>query len=133
MAHYDRDTVEDLKLIKLDLLSVRGLAAISETRKKLRARSIPAQDKRAYELLKKAQTIGCFQVESPAMMNLLRRMRPENIYELTQALALIRPGPTESGMKESLLRMREGKPFPAMASWTESFLRQEAFFSTRSR
>jgi DNA-directed DNA polymerase III PolC len=109
MAHYDRDAVEDLKLIKLDLLSVRGLAAISETRKKLQARSIPAQDKRAYELLNKAQTIGCFQVESPAMMNLLRRMRPENIYELTQALALIRPGPTESGMKESLLRMREGK------------------------
>ena len=110
MSHYDRDAVEDLKLIKLDLLSVRGLAAISETRKKLRVRNIPAHDGKTYELLKKAQTIGCFQVESPAMMNLLRRMRPENIYELTQALALIRPGPTESGMKESLLRMREGKP-----------------------
>jgi len=42
-------------------------------------------------------------------LNLLRRMKPENIYEVTQALALIRPGPTESGMKESLLRLREGK------------------------
>ena len=107
MSHYDRDAVEDLKLIKLDLLSVRGLAAISETREKLRLRSIPAQEAKTYRLLQTAQTIGCFQVESPAMMNLLRRMKPENIYELTQALALIRPGPTESGMKEALLRARE--------------------------
>jgi DNA polymerase-3 subunit alpha/error-prone DNA polymerase len=110
MAHYDRDAVEDLKLIKLDLLSVRGLAAISETKKKLDIKNIPPDDARTYSVLQKAKTIGCFQVESPAMMNLLRRMRPENVYDLTQALALIRPGPTESGMKENLLRQREGRP-----------------------
>ncbi len=110
MSHYDRDAVEDLKLIKLDLLSVRGLAAISETKRMLNIRNIPPQDRKAYDLLKRGQTIGCFQVESPAMMNLLRRMKPENVYELTQALALIRPGPTESGMKEALLRSREGRP-----------------------
>lgn len=109
MSHFDRDAVEDLKLIKLDLLSVRGLAAISGTRAKLNLKVIPQQDAKSYNLLKQAQTIGCFQVESPAMMNLLRRMKPETIYELTQALALIRPGPTESGMKEALLRSREGK------------------------
>jgi len=109
MAHYDRNAVEDLKLIKLDLLSVRGLAAISGTMQKLKLRDIPPGDEKTYSLLKKAQTIGCFQVESPAMMNLLRRMKPENVYELTQALALIRPGPTESGMKETLLRGREGR------------------------
>ena len=110
MSQYDRDAVEDLKLIKLDLLSVRGLAAISGTKKMLKIRSIPPQDPKAFNLLRRAQTIGCFQVESPAMMNLLRRMKPENVFELTQALALIRPGPTESGMKEALLRSREGKP-----------------------
>ena len=110
MSHFDRDAVEDLKLIKLDLLSIRGLAAISETTKTLKIKTIPPQDKKAYSLLKTAQTIGCFQVESPAMMNLLRRMKPDNVYELTQALALIRPGPTESGMKEALLRSREGRP-----------------------
>jgi DNA-directed DNA polymerase III PolC len=110
MAQYDRDAVEDLKLIKLDLLSVRGLAAISETKKRLNIKNIPPKDAKTYSVLQKAQTIGCFQVESPAMMNLLRRMRPENVYELTQALALIRPGPTESGMKGSLLRQREGRP-----------------------
>jgi DNA-directed DNA polymerase III PolC len=107
MSHFDRDAVEDLKLIKLDLLSVRGLTAISETKEKLDLRSIPPGDAKAYKLLQTAQTIGCFQVESPAMMNLLRRMKPETIFDLTQALALIRPGPTESGMKEALLRARE--------------------------
>jgi len=109
MSHFDRDAVEDLKLIKLDLLSVRGLAAISSTRKTLGLRSIPPQDGPTFRRLQKAETIGCFQVESPAMMNLLRRMRPETIYDLIQALALIRPGPTESGMKQTLLRGREGK------------------------
>jgi len=107
MSHFDRDAVEDLKLIKLDRLSLRGLAAISETKERLSLRSIPPDDAKTYKMLQTAQTIGCFQVESPAMMNLLRRMKPENIYELTQALALIRPGPTESGMKEALLRARE--------------------------
>ncbi len=110
MSQYDRDAVEDLKLIKLDLLSVRGLAAISETKRMLHIRAIPPQDKKTYSLLREGRTIGCFQVESPAMMNLLRRMKPETIFELTQALALIRPGPTESGMKEALLRSREGRP-----------------------
>jgi len=110
MSHFDRDAVEDLKLIKLDLLSVRGLAAISETRKALHLKDPPREDKKTFGRLQRAETIGCFQVESPAMMNLLRRMKPGSIPDLTQALALIRPGPTESGMKETLLRGREGRP-----------------------
>ena len=109
MSHYDRDAVEDLKLIKLDLLSVRGLAAVSAAKARLGLAAIPPGDPKAFALLKQARTIGCFQVESPAMMNLLRRMKPGDIHDLTAALALIRPGPTESGMKESLLRGREGR------------------------
>jgi DNA polymerase III alpha subunit len=109
MSHFDRDAVEDLKLIKLDLLSVRGLAAISGTKKAVDLKDIPWQDGPTFRRLQRAETIGCFQVESPAMMNLLRRMRPASIDDLTQALALIRPGPTESGMKQTLLRSREGK------------------------
>jgi DNA-directed DNA polymerase III PolC len=109
MSHYDRDAVEDLKLIKLDLLSVRGLAAISGTRENISVDQIPLTDKAAFSRLQQAGTIGCFQVESPAMMNLLRRMKPADIQDLTAALALIRPGPTESGMKQALLRERCGK------------------------
>jgi len=110
MAHFDRDAVEDLKLIKLDLLSVRGLAAISQTKESLGLRNLPPRDAKVGGLLRGGRTIGCFQVESPAMMNLLRRMKPESVRDLVQALALIRPGPTESGMKEALLRSREGRP-----------------------
>ncbi|MBN2200044.1 MAG: DNA polymerase III subunit alpha [Candidatus Aminicenantes bacterium] len=109
MSHYDRDAVEDLKLIKLDLLSVRGLAAVSQAKTSLGLRGIPAHDPKAAALLRSARTVGCFQVESPAMMNLLRRMKPGDVRDLVQALALIRPGPTESGMKEALLRSREGR------------------------
>ncbi|MEN6309910.1 MAG: hypothetical protein ABFD80_00060, partial [Acidobacteriota bacterium] len=106
MTHFDKDAVEDLRLIKLDLLSVRGLAAISETKAKVRLKTVPAGDAQTYAALRTARTVGCFQVESPAMMNLLRRMKPADIFEITQALALVRPGPTESGMKEALLRRR---------------------------
>jgi len=109
MTHFDKDAVEDLRLIKLDLLSVRGLAAISETKAKIRLKTVPAGDAKTYAALRTARTIGCFQVESPAMMNLLRRMKPADIFEITQALALVRPGPTESGMKEALLRRRSGE------------------------
>jgi len=109
MTHFDKDAVEDLRLIKLDLLSVRGLAAISETKEALKLRTIPPDDPATYAMLRSARTVGCFQVESPAMMNLLRRMRPADIHEITQALALVRPGPTESGMKEALLRRRGGR------------------------
>jgi len=106
MTHFDKDAVEDLRLIKLDLLSVRGLAAISETKEKLELRTLPPGDAATYAAIRAARTVGCFQVESPAMMNLLRRMKPADIHEITQALALVRPGPTESGMKEALLRRR---------------------------
>ncbi len=110
MCQYDKNVVEDLRLIKLDLLSVRGLAAVSETKEALGIRSIPPGDAAVYRMLGEARAIGCFQVESPAMTNLLRRMKPKDVFELTQALALVRPGPTESGMKEALLRAREGRP-----------------------
>jgi DNA polymerase III alpha subunit len=109
MTHFDKDAVEDLRLIKLDLLSVRGLAAVSETKEKLKLRTLPPGDAATYVALRAARTVGCFQVESPAMMNLLRRMKPVDIHEITQALALVRPGPTESGMKGALLRRRSGR------------------------
>ena len=109
MCHFDRDAVEDLKLIKLDLLSVRGLAAISGARKGLNIKKIPWDDKKSFVLLSQSKTIGCFQVESPAMMNLLSRMKPDSIYELTQALALIRPGPAQSGTKQAVLQARQGR------------------------
>jgi len=116
MTHFDKDAVEDLRLIKLDLLSVRGLAAISETKEKLKLKTLPPGDAATYATLRAARTVGCFQVESPAMMNLLRRMKPVDIHEITQALALVRPGPTESGMKEALLRRRSGRGRPGASA-----------------
>ena len=134
MSHYDRDAVEDLKLIKLDLLSVRGLAAISETKTRSACGRSPPDDPAAFALLKKARTIGCFQVESPAMMNLLRRMKPANIRDLTQALALIRPGPDRE-RDEGGPAPRPGGPGRSapIRSWTGSCRRRAGSCSTRSR
>jgi DNA-directed DNA polymerase III PolC len=129
MTHFDKDAVEDLRLIKLDLLSVRGLAAISETKEKLKLRTLPPGDAATYATLRAARTVGCFQVESPAMMNLLRRMRPTDIHEITQALALVRPGPTESGMKEALLRRRSGRGRPGPAKPGDAYPGDDAFLA----
>ena len=129
MTHFDKDAVEDLRLIKLDLLSVRGLAAISETKEKLRLRTLPSGDAATYAALRAARTVGCFQVESPAMMNLLRRMKPVDIHEITQALALVRPGPTESGMKEALLRRRSGRRGPGIRARPRYSPHDDAFLA----
>ena len=111
-CHFDKETVEDFGLIKLDLLSVRGLKLISECMRETGVREFPESDERVYAALSEGDTIGCFQIESPGMMALLRRMKPRNLKELSFALALIRPGPTESGMKELYLAIREGKRKP---------------------
>ncbi len=111
-CHFDKDTVEDLKLMKLDLLSVRGLRVISECMKQAHISELPEADEDVYRILSKGETIGCFQIESPGMMALLKRMKPRNLKELSFALALIRPGPTECGMKELYLSVRENKRSP---------------------
>jgi DNA-directed DNA polymerase III PolC len=109
MAPFDKYAAEDMKLIKLDLLSVRGLSAIGKTMEAVGIGDIPQNDSETYKLISSGKTIGCFQIESPGMMALLRRMKPKNLSELASALALIRPGPTESGMKENFLKIKGGK------------------------
>jgi len=112
MTHLDKETVEDLKLIKLDLLSVRGLSVIKETMERAGIENIPQGDEETYSFIGEGKTIGCAQIESPGMIALLRRMKPKNLNELAAALALIRPGPTEVGMKRDFLLIRERRKEP---------------------
>lgn len=109
MTHFDRESVEEIGIIKIDLLGVRGLSTISETIKNLGIKDIPYHDERTFELIKRGDTIGCFQIESPAMIDLLRKIKPRSISELADALALIRPGPTESGMKRGMIKIKNGE------------------------
>ncbi len=94
MTHLDKESVEEIGIIKIDLLGVRGLSTISETIKRLKIKEIPYYDSKTFDLMGRGETIGCFQIESPAMVDLLRKIKPK---------CIIRPGPTASGIKRGWL------------------------------
>ncbi len=104
----DMYQAEKLGLIKIDILGQRGLAVIVDCRKEVeRSRgkpfTVPDDDPATYDLLQSGKTIGVFQIESPGLRALLRDLRPQRLNDITLALALIRPGASDSGMKKVFL------------------------------
>jgi error-prone DNA polymerase len=71
--------------------------------------TIPAEDPRTYAMIRKADTIGVFQIESRAQMSMLPRMKPRTFYDLVIEVAIVRPGPIQGDMVHPYLRRREGK------------------------
>ncbi|HET6201295.1 MAG TPA: DNA polymerase III subunit alpha [Planctomycetota bacterium] len=128
VAQFDKDGVEALGLVKMDLLGNRGLSTVTDCAARLRARrvaidleAIPEDDPSTAHLLREGRTIGCFQIESPGMRNLLRQLDATTMDRAIQAVALIRPGPAASGMKERFVRRALGLepvevPDPRLAS-----------------
>ena len=116
ISQLDKDGVEAIGLVKIDLLGNRAVSTIQETVNlvaaldgyRLDPEAVPDGDPAAGELLRSARTIGVNQLESPAMRHLLRMMRPRGIADVMQALALIRPGAAGEGMKEAFIRRRRG-------------------------
>ena len=113
---WDKDTVERLKIFKLDLLGVRGFEVIAPLALK---GEVDHSDSAVWERIQKAQTVGCFQLESPLARENLLKARPSSLEELAIAVAIIRPGPARSGMKQAYLEHRPachpllGQLFPA--------------------
>jgi DNA polymerase III alpha subunit len=113
---WDKDTVERLRIFKLDLLGVRGFEVIAPLALK---GEVDSGDSAVWQLINKAQTVGCFQLESPLSRENLLNARPANLTELAIAVAIIRPGPARSGMKQAYLECRPachpllGQLFPA--------------------
>ena len=127
VTQYDMHGVEDTGLVKIDLLGNRGLAVIADTARDARTfheheidlDSLAEDDERAATLLREGRTLGCFQVESPAMRNLVVRMDAHTQEDAMIALSLVRPGPAGSGMKDAYVRRRRGEEatpalFPAI-------------------
>lgn len=116
VTQMDKDGVEDIGLVKLDLLGNRSLSTIRGACQLVRERhnlsvdveTIPADDPQTIETLQAANTIGCNQLESPAMRHLLRAIRPNSLRDIMKALALIRPGAASLGMKDAFLRRQRG-------------------------
>ena len=116
VVQWDKDSIEDAGLIKIDLLSLRTLGAIEEALAHIRAQRgldldldhLPLDDPAVYELLQRADTVGCFQVESRAQAQMLPKLRPTRFEDIVVGVALIRPGPIQGGMVHPYLRRRQG-------------------------
>jgi error-prone DNA polymerase len=119
VIQWDKDDLESLGLLKVDCLALGMLSAIRRTLDMvsvLRGRrvemcDIPREDPATYEMIRHADTIGVFQIESRAQMSMLPRLKPKNFYDLVIEVAIVRPGPIEGGMVHPYLRRREGKEF----------------------
>ncbi len=115
ITQYDMYSIDDLGLVKIDLLGQRGLSTIEEardmieTKMKRRPKYFPDHDSTTAELLQLGKTIGVFQIESPGLRALLISMKVKCINDLTLALSLIRPGASESGMKRIFLERLFGR------------------------
>ncbi len=115
VTQYDKDAVEAVGLVKMDLLGNRALTVIDDTRRLLHRRGVevrlrdqPENEPHTARVLREGRTLGCFQVESPGMRNLLQQIAAEDLDATIQAVALIRPGPAGSGMKDSFIARARG-------------------------
>jgi len=117
ITQYDMHPIEDLGLVKMDLLGQRSLSVIDDTVKAVRHRhgvevdieALPADDEATMQLFRTGATIGCFQVESPGMRQLLQKLRADNFEIITAASSVIRPGPADTGMAAAFILRYLGK------------------------
>ncbi|UCD55813.1 MAG: DNA polymerase III subunit alpha [Candidatus Omnitrophota bacterium] len=107
-------SLEKIGLLKMDFLGLRTLTVINETIKIVKRtrkididiEKIPLDDKKTFELLIRAESIGIFQLESSGMRDLLKKLKPEKFEEIIAILALFRPGPMGSGMLDDFIRRK---------------------------
>ena len=112
IIQWDKDDLEALGLLKVDVLGLGMLTAIRKTLSllggSLRMADIPQDDPATYAMLQRADSVGVFQVESRAQMSMLPRFKPANFYDLVVEIAIVRPGPIQGDMVHPYLRRRSG-------------------------
>ena len=118
---WDKDDIDALGLMKIDVLALGMLTCIAKSFALMKQHELGEQtlevdidssDPAVYAMLGKGDSIGVFQVESRAQMNMLPRLKPVNLYDLTVQVAIVRPGPIEGDMVHPYLRRRcDGEPF----------------------
>jgi error-prone DNA polymerase len=116
VVQWDKDDCADLGIIKVDLLGLGMLAALEDaisllhkTGVEIDLAHLPQDDPKVYAMLRRADTVGVFQVESRAQMATLPRMKPERFYDLVVEVAIIRPGPIAGQMVHPYLARRAGR------------------------
>ncbi|MFL5305469.1 MAG: DNA polymerase III subunit alpha [Polyangia bacterium] len=117
VVQWDKDDCADMGLVKVDLLGLGMMAVLADAfpliarheGKTLDCAKLPADDPKVYAMLRAADTVGVFQVESRAQMATLPRMKPERFYDLVVEVAIIRPGPIVGKMVNPYLERRTGR------------------------
>jgi len=117
VTQYDKEDIEQLGLVKIDLLSLRTLGVISDALTRIERDtgqrpdldSLPHDDPEVYRSIQAADTVGMFQIESRAQMQSLPKARPERFEDLVVQVAIIRPGPVQGNAVHPYLRRRAGE------------------------
>ncbi|WP_411106322.1 DNA polymerase III subunit alpha [Streptomyces sp. cmx-4-9] len=131
MSQFDKDDVEELGLLKLDVLGVRMQSAMAHAVAEIRRGTgraldlddpaqVPPGDPATYELIRSAETLGCFQIESPGQRDLVGRLQPATFGDLVVDISLFRPGPVAADMVRPFIEARHGRaparfPHPDLA------------------
>jgi len=120
VIEWDKDDIDALKFMKVDVLGClrRAFTLIEQQggtvgmdmagRPAMDIASIPAEDPATYAMIRRADTVGTFQIESRAQMAMLPRLKPTTFYDLVVQVAIVRPGPIQGDMVHPYLRRREG-------------------------
>jgi error-prone DNA polymerase len=115
VIQWDKDDLEELGLMKVDILALgmlsmlrRGLELVGQRHGTVfEMQDIPHDDPATYRMIRAADTVGVFQIESRAQMSMLPRMKPRRFYDLVIQVAIVRPGPIQGGMVHPYLKRRE--------------------------
>ena len=116
VVQWDKDDLNDLGLLKVDLLALGMLTALKRAFALMNGYrgthyslgELPAEDPKVYDMMCRADTIGVFQIESRAQMAMLPRLKPRCYYDLVIEVAIVRPGPIQGDMVHPYLRRRSG-------------------------
>lgn len=114
---WDKDDIDALGILKVDVLALGMLTCIrkcldllqSHHQRPLELATVPREDPETYAMLRKGDSLGVFQVESRAQMNMLPRLRPREFYDLVIQVAIVRPGPIQGDMVHPYLKRRRGE------------------------
>ncbi|MBO9198240.1 error-prone DNA polymerase [Rhizobium sp. 16-449-1b] len=117
IIEWDKDDIEALKMMKVDVLAIGMLTCMAKSFDLLKQHKdidldlarVPNEDPATYEMIRRADTLGTFQIESRAQMAMLPRLKPRTFYDLVIQVAIVRPGPIQGDMVHPYLRRREGK------------------------
>ncbi len=117
VVQWDKEDCADMGIIKVDLLGLGMMAVLKDSLNLIRDHYgedidlglLPADDRKSYAAMQKADTIGMFQIESRAQMSCLPRLRPERFYDVVIQVALIRPGPIVGEMVNPYIKRRQGR------------------------